>query len=381
MKRTLLLLALAALAHPAAADVKAKPETRMIDVGGHKLRARIMGSSGPTVVLEAGFPGTSDDWVDLMPQIATFARVVAYDRAGLGGSELGPEPRSFTQCAHELHTMLEHAGFAPPYVLVGHSFGGPYIRAFAHEYTSEVVGLVFIDPFVANPFRDAKLRAKTQTDMDRQMKQAPPGAQAEWRFQSAEIEKDAPMLRSYGAPPDVPTMLLVAGRNRPEGWVRFVLDEYGPWIAKDTEAGLVVTPESTHYIQRDEPALVLSAIRRVVFPSAENILGKIAREQGADATIARYRELKKKYPAEFLPEAMLNRLGYARMAAKDVEGALALFKLNVESFPRAWNTYDSLGEAYMNHGDRELAIKNYKKSLQLNPDNKNAAEVLKKLAP
>ena len=359
----------------------ARPETKMLDAGGHKLRARIMGASGPTVVLEAGFPGTSDDWTDVMPEIAKFARVVAYDRAGLGGSEAGPEPRSLTQCAKELHAMLEHAGFAPPYILVGHSMGGPYVRAFAHEYKDEVAGIVFVDPFVANPFRDAKLRTKTQTDLAGVMKAAPPGQQAEWRFQSAEIEKDSPMLRSYGAPPDVPTMLLVAGRNRPEGWVKFVLDEYGPWIAKDTEAGLVVTPESTHYIQRDEPALVVSAIRRVVFPSAENIVGKIAREQGVEAAIARYRELKKKYPAEYLPEQLLNRLGYVRLAAKDVEGALALFKLNVEMFPRGWNTYDSLAEAYMNHGDRELAIKHYKKSLQLNPDNVNATKMLEKLKP
>ena len=381
MKRTLIVLSLLFVSMPLGAQVKGKPETKMIDVGGHKLRARIMGTSGPVVVLEAGFPDNSDAWVEFMPQLAPFARVVAYDRAGLGGSEAGPEPRSYTQCAKELHALLEHAGFAPPYVLVGHSMGGPFIRAYAHEFKNDVAGLVFVDPFVANPFRDAKFREKMKAGMDPQMKASPPGMQAEWRFQWGDIEKDSPMLRSYGAPPDVPTMLLVAGRNRPEGWVKFVLDEYGPWITKDTEAGLVVTPESTHYIQRDDPALVLGAIRRVLFPSAENILGKIAREQGADAAIARYRELKKKYPAEYLPEGMLNRLGYARMAAKDLEGAIALFKLNVEMFPRGYNPYDSLAEAYMNHGDRDLAIKNYKKSLQLNPDNKNAEKMLEKLKP
>jgi hypothetical protein len=359
----------------------ARPETKMIDVGGHKLRARIMGASGPTVVLEAGFPATSDDWVDVMPEIAKFARVVAYDRAGLGGSEAGPEPRSFTQCAKELHTMLEHAGFTPPYVLVGHSMGGPYIRAFAHEYKSEIAGLVFVDPFAANPFRDAKLRKKIHDDMDPQMKAAPPGQQAEWRFQSAEIDKDSPMLRSYGAPPDVPMVLLVAGRNRPPGWVKWVLDEYGPWIAGATEGNLVVSSESTHYIQRDEPQVVLSAIRRVVFPSAENILGKVAREQGAQAAITRYRELKKRYPAEYLPEPLLNRLGYVQMAAKDLDGAIALFKLNVEMFPRGFNTYDSLAEAYMTNGDRVLAVKNYRKSLQLNPENVNATKRLEKLKP
>src|SRR6516165_10865752 len=111
-----------------------KVDTRMIDVGGHKLRVRVMGTASPTVVLEAGFGSTIESWLDVMPPIARFARVVAYDRAGLGGSELGPEPRSYKQIAEELHTMLQRGGFSPPYVLVGHSMGGAHIRAFAHFY-------------------------------------------------------------------------------------------------------------------------------------------------------------------------------------------------------------------------------------------------------
>ncbi|HEV2828722.1 MAG TPA: serine hydrolase [Pyrinomonadaceae bacterium] len=78
-------------------------------------------------------------------------------------------------------------------------------------------------------------------------------------------------------------------------------------------------------------------------------------------------------------EARLNNLGYALMREKKMAEAIALFKLNVEFYPDAWNTYDSLGEAYMNSGDKELAIANYKKSLTLNPQNSNGVEMLKKL--
>jgi Flp pilus assembly protein TadD len=78
-------------------------------------------------------------------------------------------------------------------------------------------------------------------------------------------------------------------------------------------------------------------------------------------------------------EARLNNLGYALMRQKKMAEAIALFKLNVEFYPAAWNTYDSLGEAYMNNGDKELAIANYKKSLSLNPQNSNGVEMLKKL--
>ena len=67
------------------------------------------------------------------------------------------------------------------------------------------------------------------------------------------------------------------------------------------------------------------------------------------------------------------------LAQKKLKEAIEILKLNVEAYPQGFNTYDSLGEAYMNNGDKELAIKNYKKSLELNPQNTNAVDMLKKL--
>ncbi len=76
---------------------------------------------------------------------------------------------------------------------------------------------------------------------------------------------------------------------------------------------------------------------------------------------------------------MLDRLGYDLLKSKKVQEAIEIFKLNVEMFPNSSNVYDSLGEAYMVNGDKELAIKNYEKSLELNPKNTNAVDMLKKL--
>jgi tetratricopeptide (TPR) repeat protein len=110
------------------------------------------------------------------------------------------------------------------------------------------------------------------------------------------------------------------------------------------------------------------------------VLEKEIKEKGVLAAIARYRQMRLRYPTEYFKERTLNVLGYQQMNAHHVEEAIALFKLNVEMYPRAFNTYDSLGEAYMVHGDRLLAIRNYRKSLALNPQNTNAAEKLKQLA-
>ncbi len=93
-----------------------------------------------------------------------------------------------------------------------------------------------------------------------------------------------------------------------------------------------------------------------------------------------YRKIKNDKPLNAsVAGARLNNLGYELLQQKKLKEAIALLKLNVEFYPKAWNTYDSLGEAYMTAGENELAIENYKKSLELNPKNSNAREMLKKL--
>ncbi|MBA3573254.1 MAG: class A beta-lactamase-related serine hydrolase [Pyrinomonadaceae bacterium] len=93
-----------------------------------------------------------------------------------------------------------------------------------------------------------------------------------------------------------------------------------------------------------------------------------------------YRRIKKEKPdANVIAEARLNTLGYTLMRQNKLPEAIAIFKVNVELYPNSWNVYDSLGEAYMANGDKELAITNYKKSLELNPKNSGGVQMLKKL--
>jgi len=109
-------------------------------------------------------------------------------------------------------------------------------------------------------------------------------------------------------------------------------------------------------------------------------LEKTINDKGVEAAIAQYRDLKAKQAAiyDFI-EPELNTLGYRLLRAGKTKEAVEIFKLNVESYPQGFNTYDSLAEAYLNLNERELAIANYKKSLELNPKNTNAIEALKKL--
>lgn len=110
------------------------------------------------------------------------------------------------------------------------------------------------------------------------------------------------------------------------------------------------------------------------------VIEKTINDKGIEAGIAMYRDLKAKQAATYdFSEPELNQLGYQLMRAGKVKEAIEIFKLNVEMYPQGFNTYDSLAEAYMNANERELAITNYKKSLELNPNNTNAVEALKSL--
>ena len=114
--------------------------------------------------------------------------------------------------------------------------------------------------------------------------------------------------------------------------------------------------------------------------SIASTLQKTINDKGVEAGIAEYRDLKAKQAATYdFAEPELNDLGYRLMRMGKVKDAVEIFKLNVEAYPEAFNTYDSLGEGYMTLNEHELAVLNYKKSLELNPDNANAVQMLKKL--
>jgi tetratricopeptide (TPR) repeat protein len=114
--------------------------------------------------------------------------------------------------------------------------------------------------------------------------------------------------------------------------------------------------------------------------SGADVILKTINEKGVAAGVAQYRELKTKQSGTYdFGEGEINGLGYQLMRTGKVKEAVEIFKLNVETYPQSSNTYDSLGEAYMVGGERDLAAQNYRKSLELNSQNTNAVEMLKRL--
>jgi len=145
----LLILAVAGAIYQTIATERAEraypPPGEMVDVGGYSLHINCVGQGSPTVVLDGGSGEMSAQWVWVQREVSDSTRVCAYDRAGMGWSEMGPQPRDAKQISSELHTLLTKADIEGPYVLVGHSFGGLYMQTYAARYPDKVAGVALVE--------------------------------------------------------------------------------------------------------------------------------------------------------------------------------------------------------------------------------------------
>jgi pimeloyl-ACP methyl ester carboxylesterase len=135
---------------------------KLVEVDGHLMHINCKGSGSPTVVIDAGNGSFSVEWMPIQEELNQTTRVCVYDRSGYGWSEAGPGPRDGAQVVSELHDLLQAAGEAGPYLLVGHSLGGVHVRMFAVRYPNEVAGLILVDtayPLTITPEFEMQMRS------------------------------------------------------------------------------------------------------------------------------------------------------------------------------------------------------------------------------
>lgn len=281
------------------------PPGDLIDIGGHRLHLNCEGQGEGAVILESGLGGSSLDWVLVQPRVATFARTCSYDRAGYGWSDIGPEPRDADRIATELHALLMRAQIPPPYILVGHSFGGFSIRLFAARRPEIVAGLVLVDAAHEEQFRErtqAGLRTPAAPTGRRfvianhqRIPDSLPGSvkslarrfALEPKSVSA-LYSELGSLRSSASqvsfstrrPPMVPVVVLVrdmilqepsvggttgggSARVRPRGGEALWLDLQRRLSRTMPAGSLQVVSGSGHHIHLDRPEAVVAAVERV----------------------------------------------------------------------------------------------------------------------
>ena len=278
----------------------------LVDIGGgRRLWLECAGQGSPTVVLEAGFRTRADLWSDdliqpeaprtmVLPGVAAFTRVCAYDRPGtttVTEGELLPSrsdpvamPRTAAESVHDLHALLATAAVPGPYVLVGHSYGGMLMRLYASTYPDEVVGMVLVDAFSEG--LEEQMTAEQWTAYAEIFQPVPEALAGYADLEFTDLDLSAAQVReaTEAAPlpprpqsPGVPFPLVVLSRGQPmampadlpggltgEGLERAWTAEQDRLAALLPDARHVIARESEHYIQLQQPELVIAAVQQVV---------------------------------------------------------------------------------------------------------------------
>lgn len=281
-----------------------KAPGRLVEVeSGRRLHLYCTGQGSPTVVLEAGLGDFSvNSWRSVQPTISGFTRACSYDRAGTGWSDPGRALPMPTQMVEDLHALLGAAGETGPFLLAGHSLGGPIVRHYARHYPAEVAGLVLVDgshedqitrltempkwadlvmkviPVVhalgvdrlaagaGAPAGDtlAALAAAVSTS-DKMMANTAllSNMLPSW---FAEVKRDAkpfgdlPLTALTAGRMSVPGIDTAAARRTHDEWVKM----HQEIVARSTRGKWILADKSQHFIQNDQPDLVIGAIREMV---------------------------------------------------------------------------------------------------------------------
>jgi pimeloyl-ACP methyl ester carboxylesterase len=242
------------------------PQGRAVDIGGRSVYLDCRGEGSPTVVLESGMGGGAGSWGTVLDAMATTTRTCAYDRPGLGSSD--PRGRhTLADTVADLRETLEVAGEVAPFVLVGHSHGGDYVRVFTDRYRSDVAGIVMVDTFdpdlemaYIHPLLGA-LRPEYEAQLDRLRDLVAQVEDLDWP--ASEQQLRAASLAG------TPVEVIRAPRADPRLDAATNEAIAAAWVA----AYESLSPGSVHYelawgaghmIQRERPDLVIAATRRLV---------------------------------------------------------------------------------------------------------------------
>jgi pimeloyl-ACP methyl ester carboxylesterase len=299
---------------------QAAPPGTLVDVGGHRLHTVCRGSGSPQVVFESGVAASSLSWTLVQPEVAKFTRACAYDRAGLAWSDPPSCPRTYGRIIEELSAVISQGGAGVRQILVGHSFGSFVVRAYAALHPEQVAGVVLVDPptdwLTVTPRRVRMLRggiflsklggllarlgvvracltlltggapgaprrfvkvfgptaAQTLERLVGEVRKLPadvhPIVQAHWcqpkcfhamaDYMRA-FERDRASMAALVPPPEVPVVVISGGNQPPEQ-----LAEHRALTRSSRRGQHIVATRSGHWIQFDEPELIVSVIRELV---------------------------------------------------------------------------------------------------------------------
>lgn len=261
-------------------------ELVQVDSAGRRLALAGAGVGAPAVVLETGLGAESEEWEAVLQEVQQFTQVCRYDRANRGRSDAAPKPRSAQDFVADLGSLLVAAAIPRPLVLVGHSLGGLIVRLYAHQHPRDVAGLVLVDPMHEDQFdRIGPLIPPAFPGEPDALTQLRRFWSTDWRdpaknhegvdFPASQVQ--AHRIDTLG---DIPMLVLTSGvflREAPPeidqlaGSRDMAAHLHGLWqemhrelMQQSSNAKQIVVETSGHFIQREQPEVIVAAIRQMV---------------------------------------------------------------------------------------------------------------------
>lgn len=260
--------------------------TRTVTVDGFSMRVRSQGldqrqTGRAVVVLEAGAGNGLETWDPVFSSTAEIAPVIAYDRRGLGQSQPDGQPQTIRHVAGSLHSLLSTLQVPPPYVMVGQSYGGILIRAYAQAYPTEVKGLVYLDA------TDVEVTYAEVDALPAGARQAvfnvpaippnmPPGLKAEMDNIVQNIRTEFADVRAARPPANIPAAVVIgAGKTGPgatpeiaAALLRLQIKHQQEWVLDSPQGLMVVSKHLRHMVHQNDPALTVRVIQHVLAAAA-----------------------------------------------------------------------------------------------------------------
>lgn len=367
-----------------------------IDVPDGKLFYEEAGQ-GPAIVLVHDGILHRETWDDQFADFSRDHRVVRYDRRGYGRSPRAEKKYSNIEDLKAVFDQLK----IDSAVVMGGSAGGGLTIDFTLKYPQKVTAIVLVGAVVSGYgftdhmyTRGGRFTAADMTDLQRAItywaEKDPYETYAENTAARKRVrqllEQNPQNFEEHGAmvlPPDrpalgnlheikIPALVVVGEYDHPDVHAHSGVIEIGI-----PGAERVIINKSGHLVQMEQPQEFNTRVRTFLQGAS---FFKLLQTFGVNKAIEEYHRRRAADPeAVLFTEVSLNGTAYEYMQNGDIDGALALFRLNIEAYPQSANVYDSYGEALLAKGDTASAISNYKKSLELDPGNANAAQVLKRL--
>jgi pimeloyl-ACP methyl ester carboxylesterase len=247
--------------------MKPLPAKQKLDVNGATLQYIQSGTGSPTIVLVNGSGGPVEGWLKVHGALEELGTVFAYNRPGIGGSSKPAVPQTGDVVVATLRELLNTAGLAPPYLLVGHSLGGLFVNLFARQFPQEVSGVVMLD---ATAPEDVSVMAAHQSAFQRCIQWALDALLGKNAFGETEhLARTVELIQQSGPFPAVPLIVVTGGKPAlswatPAPALAARAENQRRLAALSPQGRQVMAQRSGHFPQFSEPAVVVNAIREAV---------------------------------------------------------------------------------------------------------------------